>query len=427
MDGGMIVKGGLWPGQRAWWNLPNFYRMLVGGYGSGKTQCLCKRMISLALENTPHPVMLVSPSYQMARKTTIATLNELLEGKRRLYGDQQFRWHYHKTEHEYRIVHHGRLGRCWIGSGDNPDSLRGPNIAAAGLDEAFKQPKEVFDQITARIRIKSARRKEFNAVGTPEILGWAYDLAEGELGENLDVGVVHISTRENLALDDMYVERLYGTLDERTAQAYVEGKFIHLGAGLVYYAFDPTEHVVEMSRPQGSRMICGMDFNVDPMAAAVGWVNGTHVHIQDEIEMHNSDTEEMCGLLKDRYWHEGLRDIYPDPTGKARRTNAPAGQTDMHIIERFGFNVWAPHEPWPRRDRFNSVNGKLKARDGRITLTISPKCRRLKKYLSTYSHENMNTEDGKRASHLTDAFSFPVAYLFPVDTDWTRAVKIMGF
>ena len=63
-------------------------------------------------------------------------------------------------------------GRIWIGSGDKPDGLRGPNLAWAGIDEPFIQRKEVFDQMVARVRIASAECREIYLTGTPEQMNW---------------------------------------------------------------------------------------------------------------------------------------------------------------------------------------------------------------------------------------------------------------
>lgn len=424
MDGHRIKRGGMWHHQRAWWELPNFVRLLVGGFGAGKTISICKWAINKALRNSPHPVALVSPTYNIARQTTITTIMEMLEGKRSLLRD--LTWTYNKNEHLFTFRVRRLVGKIIIYSGDNPLSLRGPNLAAAGIDEPFIQDREVFEQIVARVRHPAAFDKGIALSGTPEQLNWGYDLAEGDLSERYDVGIVHADTRENKALEPDYARRLLEGYDEQAAKAYVEGQFVHLGKGLVVYAFDPVEHIVPLARPANAKLVCGMDFNVDPMAATVAWVHEKHMHIFAEHELPNSDTEDMCGLLKELYWDQGLRDIFPDPTGNRRQSNAPAGVTDMAIIKRFGFTVRAPQAPWPRRDRFNALNGKLKPRDGAVSLTMSPECKRLRRCYSTYSHENLNTDAGKEASHLVDASSYPVVYLFPIKRDWTKMVKIRG-
>ena len=78
---GQVVCGGMFDHQREWWNLPNFIRGLVTGYGGGKTMALAKRMIALALHNAPVTVVTVSPTYPMARTTIVESIRELLDGR----------------------------------------------------------------------------------------------------------------------------------------------------------------------------------------------------------------------------------------------------------------------------------------------------------------------------------------------------------
>lgn len=416
-----VLRGGMWPAQREWWNLPNFIRALVGGYGAGKTMILGKRMIAVSLQNAPAPSAIVSPTFPTARETVVPTIVEQLSGKQSIYG-RDFWWEYHKRIHTFQIRFRGRNARIIIYSGEDPLSLRGPNLGAAGIDEPFIQDREVFDQMIARVRHPLAKKLELNMTGTPEQLNWGYDICAGELKDKYDVGVVTAGTNQNRALDPSYTDRLRAVLSEKAAQAYVEGKFVSLADGMVYYGFDPQENVVAIERPEGSELGAGMDFNVDPMSAAVFWRRGDHIHFFDEIEAPNADTEFMCQELLERY--PDLRKIYPDATGVRRHTNAPGGKSDFTYIERAGLTVMANTRNPLRKDRYNAVNGKLRPAHGRVTLTIDPKCKKLRKYLSIYSHKLMPRQEAM--SHLLDAFSYPIAYLFPVDKDTLRRIRIGG-
>ena len=423
---GQIVRGGMWPSQRAWWDLPNFVRLLVGGYGSGKSLQLCKRHMALAMVNAPVPTGLVSPTYGMAKETLIPTLEDLLsaqETARKSLG-QRFSWSQKKTAPykfymEMTVPVRGghytrRKGTITIYSGEDPKKLKGTNLSSAGIDEPFIQDLEVFTQMHARCRHPQSKVIEMNLAGTPEQLNWGYDLAEGDMRDDFDVGVVTMSTLENKALGTGYVDRLLRSFDEKTAQAYVHGLFVNLTKGLVYHAFDRRENVVPLERPSGSGIGVGMDFNVNPMAATVFWYTtgsrGEHMHFFDEIELANSDTEEMCAVLKERYWEQGLRDIYPD-SNAGRATNTPGGKTDYDIIEDAGFVVNRLNQNPGVRDRHNCVNGMFKPTGGRIRMTIDPQCKKLIKYNSVYSHELRKKQ--KDMSHLLDARDYAAWYLFP--------------
>lgn len=426
MVGGVVVRGGMWEAQRTWWNLPNFVKVFVGGLGAGKTMIGCKRLITLALQNAPCPVAVVSPSFPLARRTVIPTLTEMLAGKANKYGPA-FWWRYHRSLHEFYIKFHGRSATIYILSGEDPSSLRGPNLAAAYLDEPFLQDEEVWKQMNARVRHPQATMREVLMTGTPEgISSWGYELCKGKGKQKNDVGVVHVSTRQNLALPADYVGRLMNAFAAKEAAAYVEGEFVAMTEGLVYYGADQ-KNFVELPMPENAELGVGMDFNVNPMAATVFWRAGAHMHYVKEYELPNADTEFMCETLLGDYPRLGL--AYPDATGSARKTAAPAGKTDFSYIRAAGLDIRANYENPKRRDRYNAVNGKLAPKGGDVkpkpTVTISPDgCPRLVRYLSTYAYEQLNKQEPM--SHLLDAFSYPIAYLYPVDRGVVSTAKLIG-
>lgn len=456
-----VLHPGMWPSQRKWWDLQNKVRLLVGGYGVGKTRMLCMRMIALALHNAPVPVAIVSPTYPMAKKTVIPTVEAILDNLQQWFDYWRARnWRMSKltwtqlknAPHEFHIEYHqeGRRSvraQLIVYSGEEPNNLKGTNLAAAGIDEPFIQEFAVFDQMFVRCRHPHSRRREINLTGTPEQLNWGYDLAEGDLRSKYDVGLVQASTLENKALPQDYLETLVEAWDPRVAEAYLHGRFVNLAHGLVYYSFNRNENVVELEMPNNAELGAGMDFNVDPMSSAVFWVvkhgNNRHIHFFDEIELPNSDTQEMAGELKARYGTAGiitphcakkdlvwvkrpLRTIYPD-SNAGRATNAPGGKTDYDYLREAGFEVDIdPRGNGLRRDRYNAVNGLLRPNGGRVRMTISPRCKKLIKYQMLYAHELMKKDSQKAMGHLLDARDYPVVRLFPADRDSLRLVTVKG-
>jgi hypothetical protein len=402
-DDGLVAKGGMWPHQRRWWQLKNFCKLLVTGYGGGKTWNLCKRLVSGCLLNTPAASAVVSPTFPMARLTLIPTMQQLLDGRKSL-DPENFDWELNKSTHTYSIRYKNRTGMVHVLSGQDPDRLKGSNLGQAGIDEPFIQDYGVLKQMLARVRHPNAQLLEILLAGTPEQLNWGYQLAEGELG--LDVGMVRASSKDNLALPKQYVDRLLSSYSDKEADAYVKGLFVNLSTGLVYHAFDPGANVVDLAMPDGAELFAGMDFNVNPMAFMVGWRHQKHMHVFAEYELPNSDTPEACQKLAAK--HPGLRLIYPDPSGRSRHTNAPGGKTDFYYIEKAGFTPLAPRKAYSRRDSINAVNGALK--HGR--LTIAPNCTMLKRYLSTYAWELMTKQENQ--SHLLDALRYAVQQVMPV-------------
>lgn len=413
MKGEAVTVGGMFDHQRQLYDGDPFIRMLVMGYGGGKSLILCKRMIALALENAPIACAIFCPSYPQAKLTTIPTIKKLLDGKRRLLG-RAFTYSFTQLAPMcFKIRYRGREGHLYVLSSDRPDSLKGSNLAAVGFDEPFIQPLDAFEQAVARTREPMARRREIILAGTPEELNWGYDLAEGELNERYDPLVIRGSTLQNTALPKDVAERMIAGYDDRARDAYVYGKFVNLTSGRVYYAFNREEHVVDRTRPSGSKLGVGMDFNVNPMACMAFWYKGRTMHIMREYEFPNSDTAYACQRLREDFGDE-LDDIYPDASGRGRSTSAPGGASDFKIIQDHGFSVNARSTNPTRRDRYNAVNGKFDPAAGECTLTVAPRCKKLIGYFDKYTHENRTKEAGEAMSHLLDASTYPIAYLFPV-------------
>ena len=427
---GQVLRGGMFPAQVAWWNLTSFVKALVAGYGAGKTFIGAKRDISQCLLNAPAPQLVVSPSYKIAKRTIIPTLLALCRGKNAI--DPTFTYHYHRTEFELTVDHRGRRGTIWIASGDDANSLKGPTVGSAHIDEPFIQEKEVLDQCIARVRDPRAKRQEIVLTGTPEQLNWGYDITEGDEKEDYDSQVVHASTYENVVIGEAYGKRMEKALDPKAAEAFVAGKFVNLSKGQVYYGFSDA-NVMALPDP-GHELEVGMDFNVNPFACIVFWRSGNHIHIVAEFEFDNADTEYACGKLRDEFpvlagavpliGQCRIRNVYPDASGKARHTNAPGGKSDFHYINEAGFDVLCKNENPRIRDRENAVNGKLAPKFGRPSLTLDPSCKRLIKYMRTYTHENKNKQ--KHMSHLLDALGYPVAYLFPVVRSIVQMTRFQG-
>ena len=378
--------------QLQWWNLPNRYRLMVGGYGSGKTYIGALRSIFLSYINKPLPGMYVSPTHGLAQKTIILTLKEIFRR-----SDIDFTFNQNKGE--FRI--HNWDGLIWIGSGDKPDSLRGPNLSWAGIDEPFIQKREVFEQMTARVRHPEATQSEIFLTGTPEELNWGYGLVNDP---KIDIGTVNASTLDNPYLPQDYKDSLLAAYSQEQIDAYVHGKFVNLTQGRVYKDFNRDKHVMKRET-EGWEIAAGQDYNVDANTVCVFAYTSKEIAVFDEIRLKNSGTYDMAEALKEKY--PGIK-VMPDSTGSARKTSS--SQSDHDIMRQAGFQVLAPRKNPPVRDRVNAVNRLL--REDRITFHNCP-------YLIMDLERNVwrNSDIDKRdpeQSHSSDAIGYSSNFLMPI-------------
>ena len=393
-----IKKDKMLPHQLQWWNLDKRIRLMVGGYGSGKTYIGALRSMFLSFVNAPTPGMYVSPTHSLAQKTIVLTLKEIFRR-----SDIDFT--YNQQRGEFRI--HNWDGIIWIGSGDKPDSLRGPNLSWAGIDEPFIQKREVFEQMIARVRHPDSNQSEIFLTGTPEELNWGYQLINDQ---KLDIGMVNASTLDNPYLPQEYKDSLLAAYSKEQIDAYVHGKFVNLTQGRVYKDFDRDKHCMHRET-EGWEIGAGQDYNVDANTVVVFAYSKKEIHVFDEIRLNNSGTYDIAEKLKDRY--PGIK-VFPDSSGSARKTSSQ--KSDHEIMRQAGFQVLAPKKNPPVRDRVNAFNKIL--REERITFENCPNLI-MDLERNVWRNGDIDKRDSEQ-THASDAMGYAINWLFPVNNKITK-------
>jgi len=401
-----IDKRNMLPAQVKFWESEKFMPALVAGYASGKTYIHALRALYLSYINAGLPGMMVSPTYKQAKRTTIHTILEIMDRAGLNYT-------INKMDNEIRIKDWN--GIIWWGSADDPNSLRGPNLAWAGMDEPFIQSVDAFDQMIARVRHPEATLSQLFLTGTPEELNWGAKVCIDE-PEKYDVDLITGSTRDNHHLKPEFLDRLLSSYSENQVKAYVDGAFVNLTKGRVYDAFDRVSSNDHRADINGTPIIIGLDFNVGKLCACIGSrIGKDRLHWFSEVVLRNSDTFQMAEELSRKY--PGAT-IYPDPAGKARHTSST--KSDHQILRDYGFTVIARKAHPPVRSRVNAVNGKLRA--GLMTIDVA-KCKELSIDLErvVWKGGDIDKKDPER-THITDAMGYAVEYLWPINRGFVGSI-----
>jgi len=126
------------------------------------------------------------------------------------------------------------------------------------------------------------------------------------------------------------------------------------------------------------------------------------------------NTEELAATLFRRY---GACHTYPDPTGKARKTSAPVGVTDLSVLRAAGHRVFASRVSPSIKDSVNIVNGMCYNAKGVSRLFISRKAKNLISSLlrtnwdgSSYNGLVIDKRDG--IEHWSDALRYLIDFVF---------------
>lgn len=277
---------------------------------------------------------------------------------------------------------------------ENYDSLRGPGLNWLWLDEFADMDKATWEEVLRPALADKQGRALFT--GTPKGYNWAYDLYHhASLGKQ-GWAAYQYTTAEggNVTPEELTMAR--SEMDPRIYRQEFEASFESLH-GRVYNNYSraafPSGNIDPTIEDRGRELLIGIDFNVNPMTAIVAQRVGDECEILDAIALMSSNTEELATHLRDKYPKRTMISC-PDPSGRARKSSAPVGQTDFTILQRMGIGVRADPSAPPIVDRVNAVQAMLLDAAGRRRLRIHPRCGYLTKALDGLTYKVMANGQG---------------------------------
>ena len=378
------------------------FRVLISGRRFGKTHLAITEMMKYAAKPLQN-IWYVAPTFKMAKEICWSNLKTMLHA---------FNWIEDINETNLTIKVKKSNSVISLKSSDQPDALRGSGINFLILDEFADIDKRTwFEVLRASI---ADTLGDVLMCGTPRGFGnWSYEMyLKGK--DDKEWESFQYTTLQGGMVSKQELEQAKLDLDVRTFRQEFEGTFENY-AGSVYYNFHPVESVIERKIDWSKPLHIGMDFNVDPMSAAVAQIEKDKVYFVDEIVIYSSNTDEMCQEIRDRYGTKIPIFVYPDPASKQRKTSA-GGRTDLSILQNAGFKVKVKHKHPAIRDRVNAVNSRLKDSKGDRHIFISNYCKTLIKGLQRQIYkENTNIPDKEEGfDHMNDALGYLIDYIKPL-------------
>lgn len=378
--------------------------LLLGGIGCGKSKCGGFFSLEMISEYPNTPGIVVAPTYLQLVKATVAAITQT-------FKQYNIR---HKTVlsgADKRIELPGR-DPIHLFSLQDPDNFRGPEAGWLLGDEMCFTSEYAMKVASGRIRhTKGPLFKRY--VSSPNGYNFMYDKFENMDNENATskIELVRAKTKDNIFLPPSYYEDLleeYGGIDNPLARQELEGEFVNLQAGAIYWAFDRNIHKQPCKLDKSYPVYVGQDFNVDNMANCyVQFIKGTFFVTQETIlDQYGANTDnaaaKICEDLKPKF--KPL--IVPDSTGKARKTSS-SGKSDFEILRSYNLEVLQTSNPFIR-DRQNNMNIKFKKNQ----LIIDPSCKTLIKELETL---NARDKEGEKA-HVSVALGYVLNKISPLQT-----------
>lgn len=384
--------------QRIVWDNPERFKLLCSGRRFGKTYLCIARLIAWAVSKPGSLNWYVTANYRMAKQIAWRQLKAMVP------SDICIK----RNESDLSVeLSNGSI--ISLKGAENADSLRGVSLSTLVIDEAAYVKQDAWEMVLRPALSDQGGPAWF--ITTPAGLNWFHDLWE-QAHQQDDWQTFSYTTIDGGNVPQEEVEAARRTLDERTFRQEYLASFETL-SGRVYPDFSD-DNISDDIQDTGGEIYWGTDFNVGVMAGVLGSRVGDTLHIWDELAVKQSNTDEVCSLLKQRFPDRRIV-AYPDPTGSARKTSA-AGKTDHDIIRRYGFNCISPKAPWAVKDKINATNWMIRTADGHMKLFIHPRCKHTIKALKNVTYkqgaDDYVIDKSAGIEHWTDGLGYLILGAF---------------
>lgn len=386
----------------------------VAGFGTGKSEVMCNSALLDSLEGgSSSMVAMYEPTYDLVRLILAPRMQEKL-------SDWGVRYKYNKAEN---IIYTstGQMGDFILRTLDNPARIVGYESFRAKIDELDTlKPQHAADawvKIIARNRqkpdtYKPISNKPLNTVSvftTPEGFRFVHD--RWVVNRKPGYEMIQASTLSNPFLPDDYVQALRDSYPGSLIEAYINGQFVNLTSGTVYYAYRRKECRSREEIKPGETLCIGQDFNVGKMASTVYVQRGKQWHAVAEL-VDLFDTPDVIRVITERWKNAGHKIVmYPDASGKNRKSNM-ASTSDIAMLQQAGFEVRVNPSNPAVKDRILAVNTAFEKGLLFINDHLCPATARAMEQ-QAYD-DNGEPEKNGIIDHMCDSTGYPIAYEMPI-------------
>ena len=367
---------------------------MVAGRRFGKSYLSLMWLLSRKIEPNERR-WIITPTYRQGKTTTWKLLRTI------------FRDYDAQVNESELLVKLPNGAEIAIKGSEQENNLRGAGIDMVCMEEYSYIKPHVWEEIIYPMLTTTDGDALF--IGTPNGYDHLYDAYMLGQGKSIDWKSWQFTTVDGGFVPEKEIEKAKSMMDERAFRTEFLASFETTG-NRAAYNFDRQIHVKQTDQRTG-RLAYGIDFNVSAMSAVLIMEFSDSIHYLDEIRLTNSNTEEIAKEMKKLAPNIP---VYPDAAGRARSTTS--NRSDHQILRDHGFHIIAKKANPPVIDRLNALNRMLKDANGKVRMTIDPKCI----YLIKDLEQVQRTRDGKidksdiKLTHMMDACSYYISYKYPV-------------
>jgi len=282
LKGRVEVHAYLHPGQMSAWQSDSRVTMIVAGFQSGKTSLLplitLREILMRGVDKArgSGQYLVVGPTLQLLKRKCIPEYT-------RLFVDVLKLGTYNGTD--YKIVLDSHEARQFFGGtveiqfsyASKSESLESITASHAALDECG-QPEFKLASFEAIIRRCALLNARIHMASTPYNMGWFYERTKLADDPESGYSVINFSTFDNPIADKEAISQMVASWQQWRVDMFLYAKFTR-PAGLILDVFDPSKHVIDPMKEDGTPRKIPADWTVRVGGVDFGSANSGVVQI----------------------------------------------------------------------------------------------------------------------------------------------------
>lgn len=427
---------------------------MVAGFGSGKTEAALIDMSTTMFQHPGADMLYLAPTFPLIRDIWYPKVESF-------FDSMNLGYKINRGEH---TIHIDGAGCIFCRTMEHPHRIIGFEVLDAYLDELDVLPEEkameVWRKTKARCRQKvKGKLNQMKVTTTPEGYKATYELFKNNPLPNSQL--IHCSTYSNLHnLPDDYIDELMANYPKQLIKAYIMGYFVNLVNMPVWGEYDVDVNTSKVVATDTEPLTVGMDFNVG-RGCAVAYahrdilVDDTrhprHQEYLDQIAvwtairvpptkiqvltknmvlrdipiwetMHSVsevvdsyDTPDTIRALNEYHPLNPIT-VIPDASGDSRKS-VNATTSDIALLKQAGYTVTQNKRNPNIKDRVMATNRMFcNGLEHRSLFVNKAKTPHFSDGLikQVYDKNGLPEKGAGKKDDITDAGSYPPAYLHPI-------------
>lgn len=302
------------------------YLIFYGGSGSGKSVFVSQKVLRRVCEEEGHKILVIRKVGNTIKDSVYQEILDRIEewgiGRHVTVN---------KTDKSFTFDN----GNVIVCKGlDEPEKIKSiSGITSIWMEEATELKEEDFDQLVLRVRGEKQNYVQFILSFNP--IDENHWIKRRLIDHQLDdVTFVHTTYKDNLFLDDEYIDALNDLKETNNLyyQIYCLGEWGVVDTSNKFlYAFEQEKHVNECALDESLPIRLSFDFNLEPFAVSVYQMpDKKTINFIDKIRLNNSDIYQVCDHVKAKYPNHFFI-VTGDASGK-NRTGVARGKTSYWYI-----------------------------------------------------------------------------------------------